>query len=315
MTQHEQGNGNIETYLRDRQVWIQDAVEVLGAERSADPLEVLPAATEVRDDAEALDLSSEQQAQLREIAGRFGVGGEADVVANTEVQILEGGKPWKIEAEAAISGDSQTVIFAASQARKVGQDELTYMANGYGLDVEELAEYDVAREVATRMEGFTPLDEAEVLPFGYTVDEENAYVGEATGQLVQLGDISGRPVLLMRVDRDYYENDQGATQYRQPDGAALMRVVSEILRASGDESSGVGLVTSNTYASRAIDAVRAGLDAGRFFGVGMYGRQTLAEVGGTPPEPTPINQIPGELHSMHQKLLSLQAEIEEIPGE
>lgn len=310
---HEQAKTSPEAYIKERLDWMQEAIAVLGAEPGSNPLEVLPAATEPRDAADALPLSEEQETQLREVAGRFGIGGEADVVTTAQVQILEGGKPWKVEAEAEIAGNASTIIFAGSPNRVIGQDESDYMREKHGHELVGSSELDMVRSLAEKLDGFTPLPEEEVLPFGYEVSETHDLVSEPTGQLVKTGEVSGKSVLILRVDRENYTDDKGETKYRnQPDSAALMGFVDRVLTASGDESSAVGLNTSTTYASRAVDTVRAGLKSGRFFDVGMYGRQTLADVRGTEAaEPTGINQIPGELHAMYEKLVSLQAELDQ----
>ena len=90
-----------------------------------------------------------------------------------------------------------------------------------------------------------------------------------------------------------------------------MGIISDMLSAQGDEVSTVGFNTSNTYASNAIDTTRAGLERGRPFHVGMYGRQTLAEVEGKPAaEPTEIQHIPGEMYAMQVRLLGLEKVID-----
>ena len=312
MTQHENPPLRPEAYLAERLSWMQDAVEVMGAERTADPLEVFPEATEPRDAAEALPLDEDQETKLREVAGRFGIGGEMDIRINAEVQILEGGKPWKVDAEAAIAGDAQTVIFAGSPYRTIGKDESDYLKEKYGVDLGDHSEYDMVRFLAEQQEGYEPLEVPETQPFGYDISHNNQLVEQPTEQLIKIGTIDERPVMLLGVDRENYTDEEGQAKYRnQPDSAALMGFISLVLSAEGDETSAVGLNTSTTYPSRAVDTVRAGLAHGRFFDVGMYGRQTLADVRGQEvAEPTGMNQIPGELHAMHKKLLALQTEIE-----
>lgn len=313
-----QNNQNLEAYLAERATWMADAVEVLGAGSETDPLIVFEAPTERRDDAVALSLSDEQETALREIAGRFGIGGEADVKSGAEHQILEGGKPWKIEAETKITDGAKTVLFAGSPYRKLGQDETDYLKTKLGEEAEPAEnEYDMARQIAELQKGFEPLEQDKTLPFGYDIQNGCSLVQEATGQFTVIGKIGGADVVMLRVDRenyvDYKETDPAKrNKYRnQPDSAALLRVIGAVLTASGDESSTVGINSSTTYASRSVDTVRAGLKSSRMFAVGMYGRQTLADVKGEPvAEPTGINQIPGELHAMQAKLVRLAAEYE-----
>ncbi len=301
----------IEAYLDERAQWMADAVELVAGDRTANPFEVFPEPGEVRAEGQGLNLTQEQEAQLREVAGRFGIGGESDVVNAARAQILEGGKPWKLEAEARIAGQAQTVLFAGSPYRKLGQDETEYLGQKFG-EVAGETEYDMVRQIATAQEGFQPLEEPEVLSFGYDIHNNHALVTEPTGQLIKIGTIDNRDVMVLRVDRENYTDDEGKQKYRnQPDGAALLRFVSDVLSASGDEDSSVGINSSTTYASRAVDTVRAGLRSGRMFEIGMYGRQTLADVRDLPvAEPTAINQIPGELHEMWVKLQQLRTEID-----
>ena len=89
-----------------------------------------------------------------------------------------------------------------------------------------------------------------------------------------------------------------------------MRFVSDVLTANGDNDSPIGLITSNAYASRIPEAMRAGLKNGREFGVAMYGRETLAKVQDAPMKPdTDLNQLPGELRVMHDNLQKLLSEV------
>ncbi len=313
-----------EAYLAERQAWVREAIEIITGDPTSDPNEVLPSAGQVRADSPGLTLSQEQEHGLREVAGRFGIGGEVDVTSGAACQILEGGKPWKIEAEAAIAGDAATIIFSASNMRRagkgidaphLGQDEVDYMQGKYGVDLTGKTEYDMARVIAESQEGYMALEQDEVLPFGYDIHNNPAFVTEPTGQLVKIGTARGKDVLLLRVDREDFVKDDGITLgYRkQPKTAELMSVVADVLTACGDTTSDIGFNTSNTYVSRAIDVFRAGLmhGNGHGFSVGMYGRGTLAETKGTPAaEPTAINQIPGELHVIYSNLEKLKAELE-----
>ncbi len=307
-----QNKQNIESYIAERVGWMADAVEVLGERRDSDPLQVFVPATEIRDDAVALVISDEQAKKLREVAGRFGIGGEVDVKSAASHQILEGGKPWKIEAEAQITDEAQTILFAGSPFRMLGQDELDYLKTRLPEGVKPAAdEFGMSRQIAELQDGFQALEEDAVLPFGYDIENSHALVKEATGQLVRIGKIGDANVVMFRVDRENYVDEEGANKYRnQPDSAALLKIIGKVLSACGDEQSSVGINSSTTYASRAVDTVRAGLSNGREFKVGMYGRQTLADIKGEPiAAPTGINQIPGELHTMQEKLSQLQAEL------
>lgn len=320
---NETARAKVEAYIAERYEWLSDGVEVVTGSREADPLEVFPVPTEPRDSAELDESLSPHITKLREVAARFGVGPEQDAPGTAEVRIVEGGKPWKIEAEAAMSAQTaSTIIFAGSAHRNIGADEKAYLTETHGVTDAELTEYEVAQLLASKLDGYQALEQPEVMPFGYRLDINNTPTEEATGQLVQIGTVSGKPVMALRVDREDYQDEEGKNKYRfQPDSAKLMKFVSGVLRATGDETSGVGLDTSNTYASRAIDTVRAGYEDGRFFDVGMYGRATLRGLVEETqvftdgivkvPVETPENQIPGELHAMASKLQELKAAIAE----
>lgn len=291
----------IEAYLADRKEWLVDAVELMTGSREGDPREVFPAPPEVRAEAPDPGLDDEQEVALREIASRFGLGGEVDVPSAAEVEIFEGGKPWKVKAEMEIANPNSIRIYAGSPNRRTGADE-----GGYGSGTE----CEMVRRLAELDPDFVPLEEDVVVPFGYKVEEGFEVVAAPTGQLKQIGTRKEQPVYLLQVDREDFVNDQGESKYRnQPDGAALMGIVSNILRAQGQDTESIGLLTSSTYASRAIDVVRAGLRDGRVFRVGMYGRRTLADVKGEPvAAPTDLRQIPGELHVIAEKLAALEEE-------
>lgn len=313
---------SVEAYLAERREWMADAVGIYSPDRDRnhDPLEVFPEPSEVRAKADDPGLTPGQESALRRIAGRFGLGGETDVVSGADYQINEGGKARKVDAEAKINHGARVIIYAGSPDRsresgQFGDDEIEYLKARLPEGVPPAEnEYDMVRQIAGLQEGFVPLDEPEVLPYGYDIHNRHALVHEPTGQLVKIGEQNGAAVLHLRVDREnYFDEEEGKDKFRnRPDSAALMGVISDMLSAEGDETSSVGINSSTTYASRAVDTVRAGLQHGRPFQVGMYGRQTLARVEGKPAaEPTEIQHIPGELHEMQSKLNQLQAAYDE----
>jgi hypothetical protein len=298
---------SLEAYLVERQEWVADAVGVFSPDRdrSHDPLEVFPKPDPDKPRAEAPDpgLTPGQETALRAIAGRFGLGGEVDVASVTDYQINEGGKARKIDAEARINEGAKVIIFAGLPIREIDEDEVAYLRERLEPGVEPAKnEYELARQIAGWQEGFVALDEPEVLPYGYDVHNGHALLDEPTGQIVKIGSQNGAEVLLLRVDR-------GPKKF---DTAAMMGFISAMLSAEGDEVSSVGINTSTTYPSRAVDIVRAGLQHGRPFRVGMYGRHTLAAVERKPAaEPTEIKQIPGEMYVIYEKLLELQEAIKQ----
>jgi hypothetical protein len=259
------------------------------------------------------DWTKDQITKVREKARQLGYGAEKDVASGLTggVRIAEGGKIWKIMAEAvAIKGEEGAthLIFAGSPDRTLGEDELTFLRDKQDVELPEgTTEYDAARWVAERQ---VSAPEETALPFGYDVAEGNHASFEQTGQFLGLGQTAaGQEVTLLRVDREIYTDEAGDKKYRyQPDTARIMGIVSETIQA-GEPDAPTVLVTSNTYASRQVDAVRAGLKSGRQYGVAMYGRKTLIELNASVPAETPINQLPGDLRSMYDKLQLLQTEL------
>ena len=295
--------------------WITDLAAELGNE--GDLLsDVFALPPEVRDDAPMPDWADEQEAKAREVGRRFGYGAEQDVNSGLigGVRIAEGGKVWKIMAEVeAIKQEHQptVVMIAGSPHRKLGEDEITFLRDQHNLHMPEGAtEYDAAKWVSERFADGQIDEQLRVLDFGYEIAEGNVVVQQPTGQLVHIGETSsGQSVQLLRVDRENYEED-GVAKYRyQPNTANLMNMVSAFLKLKGDETSPVALATSNTYASRQTEPIRAGLSNGRPFGVVMYGRQTLRELNAAVPAELPLNHLPGDLRQMHDNLQSLLSEL------
>ncbi|HEX7368099.1 MAG TPA: hypothetical protein VF261_00390 [Candidatus Saccharimonadales bacterium] len=316
----------IEAYIEQRRAWIGDAVELLGGDGSAPWESVLTLPTqasgEARENTPELQLDSEHEARLREIAGRFGIGGEQDVTLEQQglrpghVDIKEGGLVWKIAAEAELgSSNAGTIVYAGSPYRRTTDEERAFQQDVMHVTPDDIAadqtEYDVAKLVATRQPGFEALEQPEVLPFGYAVSEGNPFVAEPTGQLEKIGTQNGKDVWRLRIDRQV----EADGSYRfQPDTATVMRLMAEYLTAHGDTDTAVGMTTSNTYASRAVDVVRAGLAQDRPFAVAMYGRQTLASAKHKPvTAPTDAKQLPGELAVMAYKLDQLAEAVRNQP--
>lgn len=295
--------------------WLNELTRSLGGEK-AKLEDIFPAPPEVRNDAPMPDWTPEQEADAREIGRRFGYGAEQDVLSGLAgvVSIAEGGKVWKImaEAEAIKAEDSPRVIFSGSQYRRLGEDELNFLKENHDLELPpETTEYDAARWVAEQQ--IAGPSQPEVLPFGYEVGEGNKVFQAKTGQLIRLGTADdGRSIELFRVDRENYEDTDGSKKYRfQPDNLRVMGIVSEILSLQGDEASPVSLATSNTYASRQVNAIRAGLSRGRHFAVTMYGRRTITGLGAPVPAETPLNHLPGDLRVTHDSLQKLLSELQD----
>lgn len=290
------------------------AVEIGGEGATVES--VFPEPPEVRDDAPEPDWGDEQIAVAREMAHEFGFGTEQNVPTGLKggALILEGGLAWKIAAELAAVADEDdpaAVIFAGSPNRKLNDAEKAFLREKYDTDLGEGAtEYGLASFMADM---YATAREERDLGVGYEVAEGNETIQGETGQLLRVGRRGSRTdIVLVRVDRENFTNDDCQARYRfQPDSAMLMKLTADALAAHGDTDTPVGLISSNAYASRKVDALRAGLRNGREFAVGMYGRQTMADIKGEDIKPdTPLNQLPGDLFMMHFKLQALKADLQ-----
>lgn len=296
------GGGGVEQLIIDQREWLDEAIRVIAGPEAT--LAVLEPPTEVRDDATMLSLKPAQELELREIVARFGIGAEYDIPSSADFDIIEGGKPWKILAEAEMATGIK--IFAGSPDRVIGADEIKFLSDRFGVSVSDLkgiSEYEMAKLLASGQEGFTE-KVVEDEGIGYEVSEGNKTIQAETGQLLRIGNVNGRPVYMLRVDREDYIDQDGNTKFKhRPDGVKLLGFISDWLAKKGDGSSSIGLNTSNTYASRALDVIIAGAENGRDYRVGMYGRDTLTGIAGDKvPAQTPIKQIPGELCAIKRKL-------------
>ena len=287
--------------------WLNKAAEIAGGPVG----EVFPYATEPRRDAPEPDWDNEQISGIREIAHRFGYGAEQDTPSGLQggVRLLEGGLAWKIAAEdSALEQEPEvsTVVFSGLQERVVNDDERKFIESNFEVTLPEGAtEYDLAHFFA-QQKASRLADKPVVLPFGYAVQKGNPTLQEATGQLAHIGETDlGQDIYLVKVE-------QGSDRENRPDTTALMGFLSDVLDGQGRQDEPVAVITSNAYASRQPDAIRAGLGRGRQFGMAMYGRATLAAVKGKGTEmqaDTPLNQLPGELRVMHEKLQLLAKEV------
>lgn len=294
--------------------WLNQAAEIVGGS-GATVEKTFDVPPQVRQEAPAPKWSEEQIASIREIAHRFGYGAEHDVPSGVYggARITEGGLAWKIASEVeALKREEglETIVFAGSPYRSIKDEERAFIAERYEVELpEDATEYDLAHFFAQRQSSRLA-DQPVAVAFGYKIAQGNSTVNENTGQLVHVGETSaGQVVQLLRVDREVYE-EEGKPKYRfQPDSAALMGFIADVMEAQG-QVGGVALITSNTYASRQHDAIRTGLTRGREFGVAMYGRATIAAVRGIDMLPdSPLNQLPGDLRVTYEKLQQLQLEL------
>ena len=312
-----------ESYIRDGVSVIMEATAVLNGGTAPDSIErideLLPKPPNKRDTTRQVaampELSPEGKDRLRNVAAYFGIGAEADAssfgpeeFSDGYVFLAEGGLAWKQEAQALLSCDGAVaIVHAGDPNRPVTDAERAFMAKEWKLTDEILdtikTEYDIARRVASRRKGFVPKED-EVLPYGYEVAKDNPEVNAKTGQFVQIGTKDGKPIVLLRVDR---ETPGGSREFR-PRTETLLRIVSNALAAENSQIGGV-VATGNTYASRIPNTILAGLETGRKFGARLYGRETLRKVKGGDATDAPLNQIPGELGVYLRSLLRLQREV------
>jgi hypothetical protein len=330
MTNYETSRSG-ELLLEEMQAKVFEAAAIIGGE-GAMPEDVFPLPPENRADAELPDWTDEQADQIRSIAGELGIGAEQDVMPSPHdknICILEGGKAWKMVAELqAVNkfldesrkqglNPVNALVIAGSPFRKIDQDEHKFIAAGLGIAAPvDTTEFDFAGMLSDYISGDRRADgvsgtNGKLLAYGYEVAEGNKTVKKATGQLVEKNPTKFGQVILLRVDREVQED---GTYKHQPDTAAVMRIVADLSSKEDHHVKGlpaVALITSNTYPSRQVDNVRAGMEstqvdslgARRVYTTGMYGTETMAEVKGVPiAAETPLNQISGDLRMIQEKL-------------
>jgi hypothetical protein len=219
--------------------------------------------------------------------------------------VIEGGQPHKVVAELGMVLDDhnaspQAIILSGSSRTITNPAEV---ASAERLGVSAATEYEMVRKVVESTEGFKPLPLDTILRLSYDIDNQYAVGHDSAGQFIHIGTLLDADVILMRIDREHFI---GSTPGTPPNSGDVMKIVHEITRANGDDTSPVALVTSATYQpSREVDAARVAVQTGRTIGVPTYGTSRLASVKGEPvPAPAPINQLPGELHK-----LALQTEL------
>lgn len=304
---------------------LSDAVEILAGNRDYNPLEVFPAPTERRDDAEGLNLTEEQESGLRQAAAELGFDRAEDLPPSAVgLQgahiVFEGGQGHKIKAEvesvlADQGAQPQAFIFASTPHRKIPSDspEAQITAKVLGLDISEVGttEYEVAKQVAMQTPGFKALEQEIILPFSYDINNGFTTGTEQTGQLIQFGTIGEVPVILLRIDReDYFDEAEQKNKYRnQPRTSDIIQLVD---KSTESKEAPIALITSGTYqTTREIDVIRASLATGRTAGVATYGTVRLAHAKGeSSPEPAHINQLPGELHKLAKQVEKLEAALQ-----
>ncbi|MEK7594177.1 MAG: hypothetical protein AAB436_00880 [Patescibacteria group bacterium] len=322
-------NQHAHNVLANSQAILRNAVAVVLPDNpDANPLEVFPAPTELRADGVGLDLTPEQETQLRRYAAELGFGREenrtiSDLGIRNPFVIIEGGQAHTMLAELEMVMRDEDkgvahIMMTASPYRdlKVKETELT--AKVLGIDQDEVGktEYDVAKQVFSGVDNSRTLPgyglEGQPIGLGYDINNGFEPIQRDTGQYVWLGHVgrlNGGPVRLLRIDRENYVED-GQPKYRnQPQTTDLIKIENDGLNMDHiSKDVPIVLVTSGTYeASRNVAAARAALITGRPAAVASYGTALLAEVKGEDvPASAPINQLPGELHKMAEEVAKLE---------
>lgn len=304
-------NSNLELEQRMRSNLALAASAVSG-EINPNPLEVFPAqgSAERRADIEfdGTNLTDEQEQAFRLAMSELGPGRESNQtpaevgLSSGYTALLEGGQVHKMVAELNIVTESEVlpgaIILSADAERKISDSEKKLTSKILELDEIEVGEteYDVAKQVLSSCEGFGESTE-ETLPFSYTSTGELTH--ELSGQFIKIGEINGIPTVVMRIDREWYEAEDGSRKFKRIDNSDKMRIVAGI---EGDND--LGFVTSATYLPTAqIDAMKASEETGIGIKVSNYGTAELALVKGEEEiKPPALNQLAGEAYKIAKRL-------------
>jgi hypothetical protein len=278
-----------------------------------DPVQAFPKPSELRAESPDIpELTDEGRAALLDKASELGFGRPENVGLSEQglvgaTVIVEGGQPHKMLAEARMVIDDEaaqpkSIIISASPHRELKNEaEIASAQRLFGRVGK--TEYDVAGDVARALPGFTEYSEPRALNAAYDINNDFAVSQEPTGQFQAVGEVNGSPVILMQINRRDLE---GGKYDRQPGTAAVVSIVDEVAKASGDETSPLVHVTSGTYRpSRTLGVALAGLSANRLVGIATYGNDLLNEIKGDN-APAPVSQLPGELHEMAVQAVKLQ---------
>jgi hypothetical protein len=291
--------------IRNIQIAIEKATEIVAGGPGANPLEVFPDPADKERRADVVwgeDLTEAQQEAFRGVMAELGPGRKHNVGPNelglehdNYIALFEGGQPHKMIAQLDMidkleEGHNRphAMVISASKGRSLGEAERIGAAKLLGLKPEEVSdtEYGVARQIIKRRSGYTP---EEV----YNHKEGEGY------SLMYAGRINGTPVTMMGIDRIPTEGGR----YRQLSNQQKMEIVAE-------NNSHVAFVTSSTYQpSNQIAAAKAEATVTSFrtdIHVCTYGTEELARVKGTEPVEPSIAQLGAEAYKT-AKLL--QAEL------
>lgn len=303
-----------EQVLAQSETVLRNAVTIAFPEApDAEPIQAFPKPTEVRAESPDIpELTDEGRAALLDKTGELGFGRPENVGLSEQglvgaTVIVEGGQPHKMLAEARMIVDDEAaqpklIIISASPQRELKNEaEIASAQRLFGRVGK--TEYDVAGDVARALPDFTEYPEPRVLNAAYDINDNNAVSQEPTGQFQAVGEVNGTPVVLMQISRRDLE---GGKYDRQPGTAAVIGIVNEVTKTTGDETSPLVHVTSATYRpSRTMGVALAGLSANRLVGIATYGNDLLNEIKGANTS-APVGQLPGELHEMAVQAVSLR---------
>jgi hypothetical protein len=293
------------------------------------PLEVFPDPKTAQRRADVVwnpNLSEEQEQRFRADMGEIGPGittdiGPAEVGFENHrypnwgyIAILEGGQPHKMIAQLRIIRDPGRDLLpiaiwqTASADRKIGDDEIKFMAKYLGCDISEVGEteLDVAEQILRHEADFEvmipglnkmPTDEVYQSAKGSLMDPY--FIGKFLNPSPEdPNDTAQVYVQLMGVKA-------GSDRYTQASNADKMRQVIEFLD-SDDPLPRVGFVTSATYQpSNVISAHLVAQETGVNVQVLSYGTERLAQVRGIEPEQPALHQLGGEAYKTAELLAEL----------
>lgn len=338
--------GNFLPPLEQMEADLTDATDAYFGEPGHSPGELPnPREYDRRADIPSIDLPPDRDQTFRAAMSRLGLGREWDEGAEAAhlssgwTAVVEAGQAHKDIAEldvlfhSLIAEDGvrpRAIIFTASPDRLIEGDERIMTArvlsspdHPFNVDDVPPNEYELARLILTRLPGFRdrdmdpdhgingPFD----MGYNYTLAGNPVAVDantpqEERGRFMCIGVIGHEiPVVLLRVDRTYYE-ENGERRYRQPDDQGKMRLIAQQLQQGGASVQQVGLITSNTYLlSRAVAAAQVEHETGVMVRVLSYGTATLARVKNeAQPAPLPNGQLAGEARLAWQRLQQFRNE-------
>ena len=313
-----------EQILARSEAALRQAVAIVSPENpDEDPVVVFPNSSERRADDPGLDLTDEQEEQLRSAAAELGFGRESDRTLSEQgivapYLIIEGGQPHKMKAELEVAlldlednkprQQPRAIILTATPFRAINMlDEKQSAKRLTGKTGAN--EYEQARDIVGTIPNIE-LSGGGVLPFSYDIDDGFKVTRRPSGQFEMLGNLGPIPVILMRIDRETLAD---GSYIKQPGTADIIQIIDAIARDGGETEAPIAFITSSTYEpSRSVGVATAAIHTDRLIAIGSYGTARLATVKGVDePAPAPITQLPGELNKMAKDVKKLKQVLEQ----